>query len=610
MSWLNEFHFLRPYWLLALFIPVLLSMVMRKNDSVYSSWAKVCDEQLLKYLLVTGSDKQRKLPYILAILISFLIIIALAGPTWVKKRNPVLSVVNPVMVLLNLSHNMWGKDVKPSRVVRSEYVIKDILQEFKTTETGMIVYSKEPFLISPLAEDVSLVENILPQLEQNIMPENGDRLDRAIDMAVSRMQAAGFAKGNLIVLTADVGERFDAALESAAKAYNEGFEVNVIKVSGDANDKLEMLAKKGGGVYLNYNKSYKALIDKINSIYEQELKQSDNIQTVWEDMGYYLLWLPAVILLYYFRKGVIISGVVLVLSYNAYAGMFLNNNQEAMKYFESGEYAKAADKFENTQWKAAAAYKNGDFSSAYENFAKFNDTTALYNQGNALAKSGKIKEAIAKYEEVLKQDKDFADAAFNLEYLKKQQQQQNKEQQQNKQNQQNQQNEEQNNQSQNTDKQQEQNQQKQEQPEQNQSQSANEQQLQNSENQQSEKNETQSAEANEAQQQSTGTDDKQNNDNSNAENKNTAESRQVEASENKASENPAETEQTASYGNKDDDGKQSAEAAQIKFGDSAEEKSEKMKVRMQKFRDIPEDKGGLLRAIINKEYRLNRYNEK
>ena len=40
---------------------------------------------------------------------------------------------------------------------------------------------------------------------------------------------------------------------------------------------------------------------------------------------------------------------------------------------------------------------------------------------------------------------------------------------------------------------------------------------------------------------------------------------------------------------------------------SAEEQ-EKIRARMQKFRQIPEDKGGLLRAMIYKEYAKKRYN--
>jgi len=429
MEWWQDFHFLRPYWLLALPLLFFIYRGLVKNDTVQSSWANVCDEHLLNFLLVKGQNKQRKLPYILSLFILFFMIIALSGPTWVKKSNPTLSVDNPVMIMLNMSENMWAKDVSPSRFIRSKYLIKDLLQSFQSTESGLLVYSSEPYVITPMTEDVNIIDNILPALEMNIMPEDGDRLDRAINLAVERLKSSGYAEGNLIVLTADAGERFDAALESAAQARDNGFEVNIIKVSNAENEKLPMIAEKGGGLYLDYKQNMQPLSKKINDILEVELKQSENMQTVWEDMGYYLLWLPAFLLLYYFRSGVMAVILLCLFANTASAGWFLNDNQEAMRYFTAQQYDKAQAKFTDSQWKGAAAYKNGDFANAYDSFAQGDDLTSLYNQGNALAKSGKIAEAIAKYEEVLEKDRSFEDAQFNLDYLKQMQQQQEQQQQ-------------------------------------------------------------------------------------------------------------------------------------------------------------------------------------
>ena len=161
MEWLQDFHFLRPYWLVALILPFIFGYRWLKNDAVQSSWAEVCDEHLLDFLLIKGHNKQRKFPYLLLSAIIFLTVIALSGPTWVKKENPALSVDNPVMIMINMSTDMWAKDVSPSRIVRAEYVVTDMLKSFNSTESGLLVYSREPFVISPLTEDTSLIENLL-----------------------------------------------------------------------------------------------------------------------------------------------------------------------------------------------------------------------------------------------------------------------------------------------------------------------------------------------------------------------------------------------------------------------------------------------------------------
>ena len=618
MEWLQDFHFLRPYLLFALILPFVLSYRAIKNETVQSSWAQICDEHLLNFLLVKGQNKQRKLPYILLALIISLGIIAISGPTWIKKHNPALSVDNPVMIMINMSTDMWAKDVSPSRIVRAEYVVSDLLKNFKSTETGLLVYSKEPFVISPLTEDTSLIENLLLQLDEDVLPENGDRLDRAIDLAVSRMQKSGYDKGNVVILTADVGERFDGALESAAKAADEGFDVNIIKVSGDRNEKLEMIADKGNGIYLDYLQNQQMLIDKINSIYAKELKQSENMQTTWEDMGYYLFWLPALLLLYYFRKGVLIACFIMFLGIStAKAGWFLNNNQEAMRDFEQEKYNEASQKFDIPAWKAAALYKNGEYEKALQEFVQNNDNTSLYNQGNALAKSGKITEAIKKYEQVLENDSDFEDARFNLEYLKKLQQQQKNQNQQNKQNQQNnkkQQKQEQQKSSQQEQKSQNQQDERQEeqQSEQNQQEEQNEnaeqnQQPQNGEDKQNQKQDSAQKDGDNPQNPDGNGNGSDENDNNMKQQQN---QQQIEDKQDENADNQKEVTKQSQYGNEDEQSDKLAKSIQTQAGAKSDEEKEKIRARLQKFRDIPEDKGGLLRALIQKEYQLNRYKDK
>lgn len=612
MTWFQDFHFLRPWWLLGLIIPAAVYVFTYKNSQIQSAWQKVCDKNLLDYLLIKNNGTKGYKASVSAALITLFLVMALAGPTWLKKENPALSVENPVMILLNMSGEMWNKDVSPSRIERAKYVIKDLTKSLKNTESGLIVYSKEPFMITPLTEDTSLIDNIMSALQLDIMPQDGDRLDRAIELAVSRMQKTGLPHGNLIVITSNVGERFDAALTGASQASDAGFDVNIVNISKTTNDKLQMVADKGNGLYLNYQQSLAPLIQKINDITAKEIKQSKNMQTVLEDMGWYLLWLPALLFLFSFRRGafVIILGCFFNI-YTAEASWFLNDNQEALHDFEKQNYAEAAEKFTDTQWKGAAAYKNGDYEAAYENFLQKTDATALYNQGNALAKGGKIAEAIKKYEEALQKQPDFADAKFNLEYLKKQQQQKNQQNQQQKQ-EKNKQKQKQQNEQQNTNEntaQQKQPLQKQQNQDEKQSQKEQAANANNSKQQQN--NQKQQSSSRQQEQQKQQAQSSENNSlekQSEADNKpNKLDKRNSKAAKSEQEQTEtAEQKKTAAVSNEDGQEKQQAEAVGVKDEKTAE-RQEKIRARLQKFRQVPEDKGGLLRAMIQKEYAQKRY---
>lgn len=612
MTWFQDFHFLRPWWLLGLIIPAAVYVFTYKNSQIQSAWQKVCDKNLLDYLLIKNNGTKGYKASVSAALITLFLVMALAGPTWLKKENPALSVENPVMILLNMSGEMWNKDVSPSRIERAKYVIKDLTKSLKNTESGLIVYSKEPFMITPLTEDTSLIDNIMSALQLDIMPQDGDRLDRAIELAVSRMQKTGLPHGNLIVITSNVGERFDAALTGASQASDAGFDVNIVNISKTTNDKLQMVADKGNGLYLNYQQSLAPLIQKINDITAKEIKQSKNMQTVWEDMGWYLLWLPALLFLFSFRRGafVIIWGCFFNI-YTAEASWFLNDNQEALHDFEKQNYAEAAEKFTDTQWKGAAAYKNGDYEAAYENFLQKTDATALYNQGNALAKGGKIAEAIKKYEEALQKQPDFADAKFNLEYLKKQQQQKNQQNQQQKQ-EKNKQKQKQQNEQQNTNENTaQQNQPLQKQQNQDEKQSQKEQAANANNSKQQQNNQKQQSSSRQQEQQKQQAQSSENNSlekQSEADNKpNKLDKRNSKAAKSEQEQTEtAEQKKTAAVSNEDGQEKQQAEAVGVKDEKTAE-RQEKIRARLQKFRQVPEDKGGLLRAMIQKEYAQKRY---
>ena len=608
MEWINDFHFLRPYWLLLLILPFFIYYKFSILSDTQSSWAKVCDKNLLQFLLVKHKGGSFRFSYILAIIISVLIIISLAGPTWIKKQNPTLSIDNPLMILLHNSPGMWVKDVTPSRMVRAKYLIKDILKDADNTETGFIVYTSEPYMITPLVEDDSIIDNLLPAIESNIMPDTGDRLDRAIDLATTRMSEALFKEGNIVILTADVGSRFDSALESTQRAIEKGFTVNVINMSALDNDKLQMIAEKGEGLYLKYDNSLTPLIQEINNITLKEMKQSDNLQVVWEDMGYYLLWIPALLLLYYFRRGILVAFILFMISSNSYANIFLNSNQKAMKDFNNKNYKDASEKFIQEDWKAAALYKNGDYEKSLEYYAKKNDVVSIYNQGNALAKSGKIKDAIAKYEEVLKINPSFEDAQFNLEYLKKQQQnqQQNKnEQQQQKQEQKQEKQEKQN--SENSEN--HQNNEQQEKPEQQE-----QEQQQNSQGGSESKNNEKESQSvtqddNKSNSEKSGSNDENSEDqNKSNDNKADKQNNSKDDNQNSNSNINEENEVTSSSNNKQEQGEEESKAiVNVAEGKHNKEEQEEMLAKIHRYRQIEEDKGGLLKAIIKKEYSKNRY---
>ncbi|MBQ7303512.1 MAG: VWA domain-containing protein [Alphaproteobacteria bacterium] len=570
-EFVTNFHFIRPWVLILLIIPFLYYFYVFKTNTNFSSWDKVCDKKLLNYLIIKGKSSKRKLGVFFMYLGLIGAIIAASGPSWKKHQTDMLTNQNPVMIVLNMSTDMLQTDITPNRLDRAKMKIIQLLKQLKSADSGLIVYTNEPFLVSPISSDSELVINLLDAVNSDIMPINGDRLDRAIELADEKIRAAGYNGGNIVVLTADSGMNFDLSLKTAQKSADSGYIVNIINMSKQTNDKLRQIANMGKGLYLSSSDDVNIMADTILNE-KENFKIGKNKTADWLDFGWYLLAIPALCCLNFFRKGVLIIFLMFFTCYDANAGFIFSDNYLAKKDFDEKKYDKAAQTFDNQRWKGAALYKSGDFENAAKMFEGKNDIESIYNLANSLAKSGKIDEAIKLYENVLEKKSDHDDARFNLEYLKKQQGQNKNNKKQQKDNNKNQ--ESQNKDQQKQDKQQQQNEQK--------SASQNEQ----SQDENKEKQE-QNAQNMMAQAQA----DKEDN------NKQSKD----DSKENQENEQSKKTEQNVQ--------EQKIINAAAKQGKKDEEYDEKVQAKVQKFREIPEDKGGLLREFIRQEYLKDRYGD-
>ena len=100
-------------------------------------------------------------------------------------------------------------------------------------------------------------------------------------------------------------------------------------------------------------------------------------------------------------------------------------DQQSAKALAAGDYAKAAALATDAARRGSAEYKRGKYKLALENFSHASGADADYNRGNALAKLGRYRDAIAAYDKSLKENPADADAKANkaaVEALLKKQQ--------------------------------------------------------------------------------------------------------------------------------------------------------------------------------------------
>lgn len=481
-----DFHFLRPEWLLVLFPALALALLaQRKLARGQDDWRALVDAHLLRHLAIRDGGGARRWPLAFMMGSFVLAALAMAGPTWQKVPVPALDRLDPTVIVLSLAQSMNATDQNPSRLVAARHKVDDILRRMKGGQVALVIYADAPFVAAPLTEDGRVIAQMLPELATDLMPVLNDRPDLAIRQAEELLKNTGATTGRIILLTDGAGDAPDRTLAAARAAAQAGYKVQVIGVGGanpvplvafdgrplrardgsarmtqlDA-ERLNEVAATGGGRFTRLASDARdidTVLDQTPSGGKATLQASGLSADEWVDMGPYLVLALAFCAALGFRRGwlaalpLALMASSLALPPNAYAqgapppppspaslwqNLWKTPDQRAADSFAGGDYAGAAATFQNPAWQASALYKNGDFdkaASAYGGVAGDD-----YNRGNALARAGKLREAVAAYDAALKANPADADAAYNREIVLKALEQQQKQQNQDQQNQQNQ----------------------------------------------------------------------------------------------------------------------------------------------------------------------------
>ncbi len=110
------------------------------------------------------------------------------------------------MIVLNTSQTMLSTDIAPDRMSRARFKVLDILKRLDEGQVGLIAYTSEPFLVSPLTRDANTLTAMVPALDTSIMPVGGQDAGKALKMAASMIERVQPSGGQILLITDDASE--------------------------------------------------------------------------------------------------------------------------------------------------------------------------------------------------------------------------------------------------------------------------------------------------------------------------------------------------------------------------------------------------------------------
>src|SRR6478736_1561998 len=430
--WKN-FHWLRPECLWALLPFILFAATLFLRGQAASPWERVVAPHLLRHLKGDAPFKAVVGPEALLSLLGSLAVLAAAGPTYRPQPHTGDPSRSPLVIVMDLSRRMAGKDVRPSRAARARVALLDLAQSRPGSPTALVVLAGSAHILMPFTDDPAVLAPYLNALEPDLMPSDGKAYAQAAKL-VAGLASEVKEPLSALVVTDGVPPPGITAFEDLHQKRGVGVIALAVGDKGDpatgapALDKagLERLVDRSEGTLIELSFGPRDTARILAALALHAAKTLDRRDArFWEDSGFLLVIPLALGVVLWFRRGFALAPTLALSALlfssgcsTRVADIWLTPDQQGRLLFDDGRYAEAAERFQDPMWKGLAYYAEGKFANAAASFAALETKQGLYNLGNAYAQGGKLAAALHAYERALAISPTFRQARHNADLMR------------------------------------------------------------------------------------------------------------------------------------------------------------------------------------------------
>lgn len=297
---IGDFHFLRPWWLLAIVPCVLLVWAIRRREDATQAWRGIVAPHLLPFLLQGQNRRARFGPLHLIATGWVVAVVAIAGPTWRREPAPFADDTAALAIVVKVSPSMMTEDVQPSRLARSVQKIHDLLARRRGAKTALIAYAGSAHVVMPATTDEGIIDTFAQALDPKIMPSDGDAAADALRLADRALAAAG--SGSILWITDSIAPEQTASLAAWRKQSATTVRLLPPLLAGEEFDALSSRAKSIDASIVQLAAD-DADVTSVARAAKFATAPTGEKSDRWEESGYWFTPLLAALLLPFYRRG-------------------------------------------------------------------------------------------------------------------------------------------------------------------------------------------------------------------------------------------------------------------------------------------------------------------
>jgi Ca-activated chloride channel family protein len=292
---------LRPEWLLALPILVLLAVVVRRRAASPGAWARAIDPHLMAAMRRLGRVESHgaSASAFLPLFAAGAIALALAGPAMERRDAAAFRNLDGAILVVDASASMVESPAWTDVVT----ALRTALAGLGSKPVALVVAAGDAYVASPLTTDSRQVGLTLSLIDAETVPDAGSRPALGLAEAAAMLQDADILRADVVFAT-DGGGLGPEALVEARRIADMGARVLVGWVGTEAAEDralAESLAAAGGGDVLDVGQSV-ALSAALAPGAGDRIVRQDLRLLFQVDYGRYLLALALLPLVLLFRR--------------------------------------------------------------------------------------------------------------------------------------------------------------------------------------------------------------------------------------------------------------------------------------------------------------------
>lgn len=224
---------------------------------------RFADQSLLDRLLAGYSQRRRLAKSILLLCAVFFLVLALARPQFGEKMVFMKRRGVDIVVLLDCSHSMLARDMRPDRLNKAKQEIYGMLERMKGDRVGLVCFAGEAIVQCPLTLDYSAAQVLVNAVDIYSVSRPGTAITAAIRRGV-KMFDASEKKFKVMLLITD-GEDHEGDVEQAAEEAKEaGAIIFAIGIGSPSGEPIPELDGQGNVTGFKKDQADRVILSKLD----------------------------------------------------------------------------------------------------------------------------------------------------------------------------------------------------------------------------------------------------------------------------------------------------------------------------------------------------------